>query len=73
MAQEPMLRAEVGMHVRCANKALASVSFGFVLVRVRVQTKQVRNDSGGRGALAKFLEKFAKSEEFVGVAHSAEQ
>jgi hypothetical protein len=27
----------------------------------------VRNDSGGRGALAKFLEKFAKSEEFVGV------
>ena len=37
------------------------------------QTKQVRNDSGGRGALAKFLEKFAKSEEFVGVAHSAEQ
>ena len=26
------------------------------------------NDSGGRGALAKFLEKFAKSEEFVGVA-----
>ena len=37
------------------------------------QTKQVRNDSGGRGALAKFLEKFAKSEEFVGVTHSAEQ
>jgi DNA-binding transcriptional regulator/RsmH inhibitor MraZ len=34
------------------------------------QTKQVRNDSGGRGALAKFLEKFAKIEEFVGVAHS---
>ena len=27
----------------------------------------------GRGALAKFLEKFAKSEEFVGAAHSAEQ
>jgi len=50
-----MLRAEVGMRVRCAKK------------------KQVRNDSGGRGALAKFLEKFAKSEEFVGVAHSAEQ
>ena len=37
------------------------------------QTKQVRNDSGGRGALVKFLEKIAKSEEFVGVAHSAEQ
>ena len=54
MAQKPMLRAEVGMRVRCAKK-------------------QVRNDSGGRGALAKFLEKFAKSEEFVGVAHSAEQ
>ena len=33
------------------------------------------NDSGGRGALAKFkfLGKFAKSEVFVGVAHSAEQ
>jgi hypothetical protein len=30
-------------------------------------------EGGGRGALAKFLEKFAKSEEFVGVAHSAEQ
>jgi len=57
MAQKPMLRAEVGMRVRCANKA----------------SKQVRNDSGGRGALAKFLEKFAKSEEFVGVAHSAEE
>ena len=42
-------------------------------MRVLAQTKQVRNDSGGRGALAKFLEKFAKSEEFVGVAHSAEQ
>jgi len=54
MAQKPMLRAEVGMRVRCANKASA-------------------NDSGGRGALAKFLEKIAKSEEFVGVAHSAEQ
>ena len=27
----------------------------------------------GEGHLAKFLEKFAKSEEFVGVAHSAEQ
>jgi len=37
------------------------------------QTKQVRYDSGGRGALAKFLGKFAKSEVFVGVAHSAEQ
>ena len=35
------------------------------------QTKQVRNDSGGRGALATFLGKFAKSEEFVGVAHSS--
>ena len=34
------------------------------------QTKQVRNNSGGGGALANFLEKFAKSEEFVGVAHS---
>jgi len=54
MAQKPMLRAEVGMRVRCANKASA-------------------NDSGGRGALAKFLIKFAKSEEFVGVAHSAER
>jgi hypothetical protein len=37
------------------------------------QTKQVRNDAEGRGALAKFLGKFAKSEEFLGVAHSAEQ
>jgi len=37
------------------------------------QTKKVRNDSGGRGALAKFLEKKSKSEEFVGVAHSTEQ
>ena len=27
----------------------------------------------GRGALAKFLGKFAKSEVFVGVAHSAEE
>jgi hypothetical protein len=34
---------------------------------------KVRNDSGGRGALAKFLGKFAKSEVFVGVADSAEQ
>ena len=34
---------------------------------------QARNDSGGKGALAKLLGKFAKSEEFVGVAHSAEQ
>jgi hypothetical protein len=42
-------------------------------MRVRSPIKQVRNDSGGRGALAKFLEKFAKSEEFVGVAHSAQQ
>ena len=33
---------------------------------------QVRDDSGGRGALANFLGEFAKSEEFVGVAHSAE-
>ena len=34
--------------------------------------KQVRNDSGGGGksALAKFPGKFAKSEIFVGVAHS---
>ena len=30
-------------------------------------------DSEGRGALAKFLGKFAKSEVFVGVAHSAEE
>ena len=37
------------------------------------QTKQVRNDSGGREALAKFLGKFVKSEEFVGVARSEEQ
>ena len=37
------------------------------------QAMQVRNDSGGRGALAKVLGKFANSEEFVGVAHSAEQ
>jgi hypothetical protein len=57
MAQKLMLRAEVGMRVRCANKA----------------RRQVRNDSGGRGTLAKFLGKFAKSEEFVGVAHSVEQ
>jgi len=57
MAQKPMLRAEVGKW-ECACVA---------------QTKQVRNDSGGRGALAKYLEKIAKSEEFVGVAHSAEQ
>jgi hypothetical protein len=35
--------------------------------------KQVQNDSGGRGALAKSLGKFAESEVFVGVAHSAEQ
>ena len=48
MAQEPMLRAEVGMRVRCANK-------------------------GSADSLAKFLEKIAKIEEFVGVAHSAEQ
>ena len=54
MAQKQMLRAEVGMRVRCAKK-------------------QVRNDSGGRGALAKFLGNIAKGEEFVGVAHSAEQ
>ena len=46
MTQKPMLRAEVGMRVRCV-----------------AQTKQVRNDSGGREALAKFLGNFAKSEE----------
>ena len=57
MALKPMLRAEVGMRVRRANKA----------------SKQVRNDSGGRGALAEFLGKFAKSEDYLGVAHSAEQ
>jgi len=57
MAQKPMLRAEVGMRVRCANKASA----------------EVRSDSGGSGALAKFLEDLAKSELFVGVAHSADQ
>ena len=33
---------------------------------------EVRNDSGGRGELAKFLGKFAKSEVYVGVAHSTE-
>ena len=60
MAQKPMLRAEVG----CGQKWECACA---------AQTKQVRNDSGGRGALAKFLEKIAKSEEFVGVAHSAEQ
>ena len=37
------------------------------------QTKQVRNSSGGGGALANFLVKFVISEVFVGVAHSAEQ
>jgi hypothetical protein len=48
MAQKPiMLRAEVGMRVRCANNASAEC------------------DSGGRGALAKFLGKFSKSEVFV--------
>ena len=45
------------MRVRCANKASA----------------EVRSDSGGSGALAKFLEDLAKSELFVGVAHSADQ
>jgi len=56
--QRPMLRAEVGMRL-CACVA---------------QSKQVRNDSGGGGgAGAKFLGKFAKSEVFVGDAHSAEQ
>ena len=44
-----------------------------MFIFILVQTKQVRNDSGGGGALAKFLGKFAKSEVFVDVAHSAEQ
>jgi len=35
--------------------------------------QQVRNDSGGEGALAKILINFAKSEDFLGVEHSAEQ
>jgi hypothetical protein len=59
MAQKPMLRAEVGSgNARALRKQ---------------SKKQVRYDSGGRGAWAKFLGKFAKSEVFVGVAHSAEQ
>ena len=59
--------------------ALASVSFGFVLVRARGlecacglrKSKQVLADSGGGGALAIFLVKLYKSELFVGVAHPA--
>ena len=47
-----MLRAEVGMRVRCANKASAERIIG-------------------GGALAKILAKIAKSEAFVGSAHSA--
>ena len=39
-------------------------------MRVRCANKA---SAEGKGALAKFLEKFAKSEEFVGVAHSTEQ
>ena len=53
MAQKPMLRAEVGMRMCCANKA---------------SVEWFRREM----ALAKFLGKFAKSEVFVGVAHSAE-
>ena len=37
------------------------------------QTEQVRYDSEGGGALAKFLVIFAKKGALVGVAHSAEQ
>jgi len=40
---------------------------------LRKQSKCGMIQEGDRGALAKFLEKIAKSEEFVGVAHSAEQ
>ena len=57
MTQKPMLRAEVGMRVRCANKASAE---WFI------------RDSGIVGALAKILAKIVKSEAFLGSAHSAE-
>jgi len=42
---------------------------------MRKQTKcgMIQDGTGGGGALANFLVKFVKSEEFVGVAHSAEQ
>ena len=45
------------------------------MLRAEVYARALRASQNrkGRGALAKFLEKFAKSEEFVGVAHSAEQ
>jgi len=49
-----MLRAEVEMRVRCANKASAE----WVM--------------RGRGIGSKIIAKFAKSEAFVGSAHSAE-
>ena len=53
MTQKPMLRAEVGMRVRCANKASAEW-----IMR-------------GRG-IGQMSRKIAKSEAFVGSAHSAE-
>jgi len=53
MTQKPMLRAEVGMRVRCANKASAGC-----IMR-------------GRG-IGQNSRKIAKSEAFVGSAHSAE-
>ena len=65
----PELELEL-IQTQMAQKPMLRAEVG---MRVVAQTKQVRNDSGGRGALAKFLGKFAKIEEFVGVAHSAEQ
>ena len=53
MTQKPMQRAEVGMRMRCANKASAEC-----IMR-------------GRG-IGQILAKIAKSEAFVGSAHSAE-
>ena len=53
MTQKPMMRAEVGMRVRCANKTSAEC-----IMR-------------GRG-IGQNLAGIAKSEAFVGSAHSAE-
>ena len=58
------------IQTQMTQKPMLRVEVG-MRVRCVAQTKQVRNDSGGREALAKFLGNFAKSEVFVGVAHSS--
>ena len=46
---------------------------GQISMRKQSKCGMIQDGTGGGGALANFLVKFVKSEEFVGVAHSAEQ